>query len=144
MECQFPTINEPNEAIDEILKNSKNIAIIGLSPDESKDSYKVGKYLLEHGYTIYPIYPKEEYILGQKVYRSIFEIEGEIDIVDVFRKPDVLLDIVNDCIKRGGVKTVWFQLGIVNNEACELAKKHGLKCVQNRCLKIEHVRMANK
>lgn len=141
MECEFPTINEPSQELENILKTSKTIAIIGLSPNEEKDSYKVAKYLIEAGYVIYPIYPKEESILGQKVYRSLSEIEGDIDIVDVFRKPDALGQVVDEVIARGGVKTVWFQLGLANNSAAQKAKDAGLNVVQSRCIKIEHQRM---
>jgi len=141
MECEFPTINEPNEEIETILKESKNIAIIGLSPDSEKDSYKVAKYLLERGYNIFPIYPKEEFILGQKVYRNLSEIKEPIDIVDVFRKPDALGAVVKEVIAKGGIKTVWFQLGLANNKAAQEAKDAGLKVVQSRCLKIEVAKM---
>lgn len=141
MECEFPTINEPNQEIENILKSSKTVAIIGLSPKPEKDSYQVAKYLIEAGYTIYPVYPKEESILGQKVYRSISEIEGDIDIVDVFRKPDALGQVVDEVINRGGVKTVWFQLGLVNNSAAQRARDAGLDVVQSRCIKVEHQRM---
>jgi len=137
MECEFPTINEPNEEIETILKESKNIAVIGLSPDSQKDSYKVAKYLQDRGYKIFPIYPKDEFILGEKVYRSLDEIKEPIDIVDVFRKPDALGAVVREVIAKGGIKTVWFQLGLANNAAAQEAKDAGLKVVQNRCLKIE-------
>jgi len=141
MECEFPTINEPNEEIETILKESKNIAVIGLSPDSQKDSYKVAKYLQDRGYKIFPIYPKEEFILGEKVYRSLDEIKEPIDIVDVFRKPDALGAVVKEVIAKGGIKTVWFQLGLANNAAAQEAKDAGLKVVQNRCLKIELAKM---
>lgn len=141
MECAFPTTNENNEQIDTILKTSKNIAIIGLSPNSEKPSYMVAKYLIEHGYKIFPIYPKGEEILGQKVYRSLAEIPEPIDIVDVFRKPDAIPAVLEEVLKVKGIKTLWLQLGIVNNEAAERAKNAGLNVVQNRCTKIEHARM---
>lgn len=141
MECAFPTTNENNEQIDTILKTSKNIAIIGLSPNSEKPSYMVAKYLIAHGYKIFPIYPKGEEILGQKVYRSLAEIPEPIDIVDVFRKPDAIPAVLEEVLKVKGIKTLWLQLGIVNNEAAERAKNAGLNVVQNRCTKIEHARM---
>ena len=140
MECEFPTINETNEEIKQILSECKKIAIIGCSPNPSKDSHKVAKYLKEHGYTIYPVYPKEDEILGEKVYRSLSEIPYQVDMVDIFRKPSVILEVVKEAIQRGDVKCVWSQLGLVNNEAMQLAKDAGLKAVQNHCTKIEHMR----
>ena len=138
MECEFPTINSNKEEIKEIFDNTKTIAIIGCSPNPTKDSHKVAKYLLEHGFTVYPVYPKEDIILEQKVYRSLLDIPYNVDLVDIFRKPSVIMNVVEASIKKGDVKCIWSQLGLVNNEAMELAKQHGIKTVQNHCTKIEH------
>ena len=138
MECEFPTVNSKSEEILEIFKNTKTIAIAGLSPDSDKASNMVAVYLQNAGFKIVPVYPKEETILGEKVYRSISEIPFKIDMVDIFRKPDAIAQIVDEAIKRGDVDTVWFQLGLVNNEAAAKAKEAGLKVVQNKCTKIEH------
>ncbi len=142
MECPMPTINT-NDAkeIKQILQDVKTIAIIGLSPNEEKESNMVGKYLKNAGYKIIPIYPKEEYILGEKVYRSLSEVTEHVDMVDMFRKPAIADSLLEEVLKRDDVKVFWLQLGIVNNEACERAKKAGLKVVQNRCSKIEHQRL---
>ena len=138
MECEFPTINSNREEMKEIFDNTKSIAIIGCSPDETKASHVVAKYLIDNGFTVYPVYPKEDTILGQKVYRSLLDIPFDIDMVDIFRKPAVIDLVVDACIKKGGVKFVWSQLGLVNNAAMEKAEKHGMKAVQNHCTKIEH------
>ena len=138
MECEFPIINSNKEEIKEIFNNTKTIAIIGCSPNPTKDSHKVAKYLLEHGFTVYPVYPKEDIILEQKVYRSLLDIPYNVDLVDIFRKPSVIMNVVEASIKKGDVKCIWSQLGLVNNEAMELAKQHGIKTVQNHCTKIEH------
>jgi uncharacterized protein len=138
MECEFPTVNSKSEEIIEIFKNTKTIAIAGLSPDASKASNMVAVYLQNAGFKIVPVYPKEDVILGEKVYRTISEIPFKIDMVDIFRKPDAIAQIVDEAIKRGDVDTVWFQLGLVNNEAAAKAKEAGLKVVQNKCTKIEH------
>lgn len=138
MECEFPTVNSKSEEIIEIFKNTKTIAIAGLSPDSSKASNMVAVYLQNAGFKIVPVYPKEDVILGEKVYRTISEIPFKIDMVDIFRKPDAIAEIVDEAIKRGDVDTVWFQLGLVNNEAAAKAKEAGLKVVQNKCTKIEH------
>jgi len=138
MECEMPLINSNPEEMREIFKSVKSIAIVGLSPDESKASHMVAKYLQNAGYKIVPIYPKEDEILGEKVYRSLAEIPFEIDMVDIFRKPAAFDAIVDACIARGDVKVFWGQLGLVNNTAAQKAKDAGMKVVQNHCTKIEH------
>ena len=138
MECEFPSVNSNNEEIIEIFKNTKTIAIAGLSPDASKASNMVAVYLQNAGFKIIPVYPKEDIILGEKVYRTISEIPFKIDMVDIFRKPDAIAEIINEAIARGDVDVVWTQLGLVNNEAAAKALKAGLKVVQNKCTKIEH------
>lgn len=138
MECEFPSVNANNEEIREIFATVKSIAVVGLSPDESKDSHKVAAYLQNAGYKIYPIYPKEESILGEKVYRSLDEIPYPIDMVNIFRKPDVLNAVADACIKRGDVKVFWSQKGIVNNVAAQKAQDAGMKVVQNHCSMVEH------
>ena len=138
MECEFPSVNATNTEIKMILDEVKTIAVLGLSPDSSKDSYRVAQYLKNAGYTIIPIYPKEESILGEKVYRSLAEIPFAVDMVNIFRKPDALGMIANECIKRGDVKVFWAQKGIVNNEAAERARDAGMKVVQNHCSMVEH------
>lgn len=138
MECEFPTVNATNDEIKTILNEVKTIAVLGLSPDSTKASYRVAEYLQKVGYTIVPVYPKEETILGEKVYRSLAEIPFAVDMVDIFRKPDALGAIADACIKRGDVKVFWAQQGIVNNEAAERARNAGMKVVQNHCSMVEH------
>ena len=137
MECEFPSVNSNDEEISEILDTVKTIAVLGLSPDESKASNRVAKVLQEHGYKIIPVYPKEDTILGEKVYRSLLEIPFAVDMVDVFRKANAFDAIVDACIERGDVKVFWGQLDLVNNKAAQRAKDAGMKVVQNHCPKIE-------
>lgn len=138
MECEFPTVNTDLSEIKEIFQEVKTIAVVGLSPDPEKASYRVAKYLQQEGYKIVPVYPKEDEILGEKVYRTLAEIPFPIDMVDVFRKPSAVGPIVEACKSRGDVKVVWLQVGIVNNEAAESAVKSGMKVVQNRCAMVDH------
>ncbi len=138
MECEFPTVNASSDELREIFDTVKTIAVVGLSPDETKASFRVSKYLQEHGYKIVPIYPKEETILGEKVYRSLAEIPFAVDMVDIFRKPDALDMVADACIKRGDIKVFWAQKGIVNNEASQKAQDAGMKVVQNKCSMVEH------
>ena len=138
MECEFPSVNSNDKEIIDIFNNTKVIAIAGLSPDSSKASNMVAAYLQKAGFKIVPVYPKEDTILGEKVYRTVSEIPFKIDMVNIFRKPDAIAAIVDEVIARKDVDTVWTQLGLVNNEAALKAKEAGLKVVQNKCTKIEH------
>jgi hypothetical protein len=137
MECEFPSVNSNKQEIEDIFKEVKTIAVLGLSPNEEKPSHRVAKYLQENGFKIVPIYPKEESILGEKVYRSLAEIPFSVDMVDIFRAPKVLDAVADACKQRGDVKVFWAQLGIVNNEAAQKAKDAGMKVVQNMCSMIE-------
>ncbi|NPA28268.1 MAG: CoA-binding protein [Epsilonproteobacteria bacterium] len=141
MQCEMPTINSNPQEIKEILQKYKNIAIVGASPNPTKDSHKVTKYMIDAGYNVFPIYPKEDEILGQKVYRSLLDIDKKVDIVVVFRKPEAVKAVAEAAIKRGDVDVLWTQLGIVNNEAAKMAEENGIKVVQNLCIKIEHQKL---
>jgi predicted CoA-binding protein len=138
MNCEFPTVNEDSSKIKEIFDNTKTIAIIGLSPKEEKDSNRVAKYLQSQGFKIIPIYPKEDTILGEKVYRSLKDVEESVDMVNIFRKPEVVTAIVDVVLTRDDIKCVWTQKGIVNNEAMQKVADAGIHAVQNRCTMVEH------
>lgn len=141
MECEFPTINSKSEEIKEIFLNTKTIAIVGLSPESDKASNIVAVYLQKAGFKVVPIYPKEDEILGEKVYRSLSEIPFDVDMIDIFRKPDAIAKVVDEVLTlkdEKNIKTVWFQLGLANNEAAKKAKDAGLNVIQNKCTKIEH------
>ncbi|MBN2810035.1 MAG: CoA-binding protein [Deltaproteobacteria bacterium] len=127
--------------IKDLFTKTKTIAIIGLSPDPTKDSNKVARYLQKVGYKIYPVYPKGEEILNEKVYRNLSEIDQPVDMVDVFRKAEFIAKVVDEVLARDDVKCVWTQLDLVNNEAARRAQAAGIAVVQDRCTKIEHQRM---
>ncbi len=131
-----------DEILKKVFKECKNIAIIGLSPDQSKPSNRVAKYLQNAGFKIIPIYPKEDFILGEKVYRSLEEVEERVDMVDMFRKAPFADELVEVAKKRGDVKCFWIQLGLVNNVAVKKAEDYGMIAVQDKCTKIEHERLA--
>ena len=138
MECEFPRVNSNSQEIRDIFENVKTIAVLGLSPNPDKDSHRVAVYLQKQGFKIIPVYPKEETILGEKVYRSLIEIPEAVDMVNIFRKPDALDLIADACIARGDIKVFWAQKGIVNNAAAEKAKSAGMQVVQNHCSMVEH------
>lgn len=124
----------------QILSSAKNIAVVGLSPDESKPSNEVAKFLIERGFNVFPIYPKFDEILGRKVYRNLIQIDQDIDIAVMFRKGEFASELVKDAVKKG-VKTLWLQLGITNDEAGAVARENGINFVQDRCIKIELQRL---
>ncbi|MGH9921713.1 MAG: CoA-binding protein [Nitrososphaerales archaeon] len=118
----------------------KNVAVVGMSKHPTKDAHHVPKYLIENGYNVIPVNPTAEEILGRKCYKTLLDVPDKIDIVDVFRPSEHVPPIVNDAIAKG-VKVVWMQLGISNNEAAQEASKHGIKVVYNRCMLVEHARL---
>ncbi|HLE34380.1 MAG TPA: CoA-binding protein [Nitrososphaerales archaeon] len=120
----------------------KNVAVVGMSRDPSKDAHHVPKYLIENGYNVIPVNPTAEEILGRKCYKSLLDVPDKIDIVDVFRPSEHVPPIVKDAITKGA-KVVWMQLGISNNEAAQEASKHGIKVVYNRCMLVEHGRLSH-
>ena len=124
----------------QILSAAKNIAVVGLSPDESKPSNEVAKFLIERGFNVFPVYPKFDEILGRKVYRNLTQIDQDIDIAVMFRKGEFASELVKDAVKKG-VKTLWLQLGITNDEAGAVARENGINFVQDRCIKIELQRL---
>jgi len=138
MECEFPTVNSNKDEIREIFANIKTIAVLGLSPDETKASHRVAKYLQEVGYKIVPVYPKGETILGEKVYKSLKEIPFKVDMIDIFRKPAAMDAIADAAIERGDIDVYWGQIGLVNNAAAKRAEESGMKVVQNLCAMVEH------
>jgi len=128
---------------------AKIIAVVGLSKDPSKPSYDVARYLLSKGYRIVPVNPTASEILGQRCYKTLMdlpmELKRELDVVDVFRRPEDMLPIVEEAIQLrreyGRPAVVWMQLGIVNDAAAKLALDAGLGVVMDRCMKIEHARI---
>ena len=135
--------------IKEILARYKVVAVVGLSKDPSKASYQVADYLKQHGFHIVPVNPTADEILGEKSYKSLLEIPVEIqktlEIVDIFRPSADVPPIVEQAVqlKRlyGVPYVVWMQLGIINEQAAELARKAGLTVVMDRCMMQEHKRL---
>ena len=131
-----------DEEIKTILSTHNTVAVVGISPKPDRPSYIVATYLQSKEYRIIPVRPDGEVILGERVYRDLKEIpkEIDIDIVDVFRKSEDVLPVVEEAIERGA-KMVWMQEGVVNQDAAAKAEKAGLKVVMDRCIKKEHQRL---
>jgi predicted CoA-binding protein len=138
VECEFPTVNSNRDEIKKIFESVETIAVLGLSPDETKASHRVAKYLQSVGFKIIPVYPKGDTILGEKVYKSLADIPERVDMINIFRKPQAFNAIVDSAIERGDIKVFWGQLGLVNNEASQKAKDAGMMVVQNHCSMVEH------
>lgn len=120
----------------EAVLNMHRVAVVGLVSNPSKASFTVGHYLQAHGYEVIPVNPTEEEVLGEKSYRSLRDLPEPPEVVDIFRRADHTPAIVDDAIAIGA-KAVWFQLGIVNEEAARKAREAGLIVVMDRCMKIE-------
>lgn len=138
MECELPRINSNPDEMKKYFEEAKTIAVLGASPDTSKASNHVAAYLRDVGYKMIPVYPKGDEILGQKVYRSLAEIDEPVDMVVVFRKPAALDAVADAVIARGDVKTYWTQLELINNDAAQRVKDAGINVVQNYCAMVEH------
>ena len=121
----------------------KNIAVVGMSKNEDKAAHFVPKYLIEHGYNVIPVNPTlTTEVLGRKSYPSIADVQEKIDVVDIFRRSEDVPAVVDDAIKKkDGIKVIWMQQGIYNEEAEKKAKENGIDVVYNRCMMTEHMRL---
>jgi len=126
-----------------LLERVKRIAVVGLSPKAHRDSHRVSAYMQRAGYEIVPVYPREETILGARVYRSVGEIEGPVDLVNVFRRAEELLEVAADILKspHPNAPPVWFQLDCVNEDAIQTLVQAGRTVVYDRCIMVEHRRL---
>lgn len=129
-----------NETIKQILDECRTIAVVGLSSNPSRASNGVAGYMKEQGYTVVPVNPNEQEVLGLKSYPTLADVPGEIDLVDIFRRSEDAGQIVDEAIKLGA-KAVWLQEGVIDDEAAKRAKDAGLLVVMNRCWLKEHIRM---
>lgn len=123
-----------------VLRESRTIAVVGLSADWFRPSYFASKYMQEHGYRIIPVNPKYPEILGEQSYPDLASIPEQVDIVDVFRKPADALPIAEQAIAIGA-RTLWLQIGVINEEAKRKAEEAGLTVIMDRCVKIEYARL---
>jgi hypothetical protein len=134
------------EEIKSVLETYRTVAIVGLSRDPDKASYRVAQYLESVGYRIIPVNPFADEILGEKCYKSLLEVPDTIDIVDIFRPSEDVPAIVDEAItiknRVGSPNVIWMQLGIVNEEAAKRAREAGFTVVVDRCMMIEHRRLS--
>jgi len=126
--------------IHELLIRAKTIVVLGLSPKPGRDSYQVASYLKDHGYRIIPVRPAQAEILGEKVYPSLDDLSGAVDIVDAFRSPEQILPHAREALRLRPL-AFWMQEGIANPEAAALLTAAGIDVVMDRCIKHEHERL---
>ncbi len=132
------------EQLRKIFKQSRTLAVVGLSAEWHRPSFFAAKYMQEHGFRVLPVNPRYAAsgtpILGERCYASLLEIEEPVDIVDVFRRSEEVLPIAQQAVQIGA-KCLWQQIGVVNQEADQLARQAGLDSVMDRCVKIEYARL---
>jgi predicted CoA-binding protein len=134
----FSALQQTSE-ISSLLGEITSIAIVGLSPKENRPSNMVGRYLLDAGYTVYPVNPGQKEILSETCYADLLSIPHPIDIVDIFRKSEDVFQIVQQLVELNPLpRAVWMQQGIVNEAAADLARKNGVFVVMDRCIKVDH------
>ena len=128
------------ETIKEILLNCHTVAVLGLSPKPERDSHMVATYLKSNGYTILPVRPGQRELLGERAYASLDEIEEPVDMVNVFRKSEVVPQHAREAI-RLQPKIFWMQLGITSQEAADILTDAGIDVIMDKCIKVEHARL---
>jgi uncharacterized protein len=129
-----------DDDVADILRQSKTIAVVGLSNDRFRPSYGVARYLQQEGYEILPVNPNETEVLGATAFRTLAEVPRPVDVVDVFRRPEYAMDVVEQAIA-ASARSVWLQPGTGTEEAAERARRAGLKVVLNRCMATEARRL---
>jgi len=134
---EVPQGNPSDPEISGLLERSRTIAVVGLSDKPDRDSYRVAAYLQQQGYRIIPVNPSVTEVLGERAYPDVRALPSAPDIVDIFRKPDAVPEIVEQAIA-AGAKAIWMQEGIVHNAAAERARAAGLAVVMGRCILKEH------
>jgi uncharacterized protein len=132
--------NPTDDVLRALLEKTRRIAVVGLSPKPWRDSNGVARYLLERGYDIFPVYPREDEILGQRVHRTVAEIAGGVDLVNVFRRGEFLSEVVEDALA-AHAPAAWFQIDCVNEDAAGRAAGAGMTVVMDRCLRVDHARL---
>lgn len=126
-----------NDAIGELLTRTRTIAVVGLSSSPFRPSFGVAQYMQSKGYRIIPVNPNEQRVLGEKAYASLSDIPEKIDMVDVFRRPEFVPEIVEETI-RLKIPSLWLQEGVIHEAAARKARDAGISVVMDRCILKEH------
>ena len=123
--------------IDKIFGSTNTIAIVGLSDDPTRPSYRIGSYLIDNGYKVIPVNPKVNFVLGQKSYPDLLKIPDQIDMVNIFRRSELVKPVVEEAIKIG-VKSIWMQDGIEDSNAAKIATEAGIMLIMDDCIYRQH------
>ena len=130
-----------DQQMTDLFRNAKTIAVVGLSSNPARASFGVSRFLQRHGYRIIPVNPQETEVLGEKAYPSVKDIPGPVDIVDIFRRPARVPEVIDDVLQKEGIRCIWMQEGVVNPEAARKAEAAGLPVVMDRCILKEMARL---
>ncbi|WP_409341136.1 CoA-binding protein [Paenibacillus sp. MBLB4367] len=128
--------NPSREHIKSLLEQTKNVAVVGLSDNPERTSHMVAAAMQQRGYRIIPVNPNAENILGETCYKSLSDIPEPVDIVNVFRRSELCVPVAEEAVKINA-KVLWLQLGVMNDEAAEIANAGGLEVIMDRCIKVE-------
>ena len=131
---------ESDKSIETILRSARTIAVVGASPKPGRDSGTIAAFLAARGYTVIPVNPAYQEVLGMKCYPDLASIGVPVDIVDIFRNPDEVLPIIDEAVATGA-QTVWMQLGVVNAEAAKKAEQAGIQVIMDRCIAVDYRRL---
>jgi uncharacterized protein len=135
--------NPGEDARRALLEKARRIAVVGLSPKPYRDSHRVARYLQEHGYYVVPVYPREETILGARVYRRVQDIPGGVDLVDVFRRREELPGVFDDALAARS-PAIWTQLECVDEASARRATAAGVTVVMDRCIMVDHAALLGR
>ena len=127
--------------IADLLKSAKTIAVVGLSSNRMRPSFGVSRFLQRQGFRIIPVNPQETEVLGERAYASLRDVPDTIDVVNIFRRPARVPEVVDEAIERGGVRCVWMQEGVVSPEGAAKAQAAGIPVVMDRCILKDHRRI---
>jgi predicted CoA-binding protein len=135
--------NPDDDTVRRLLEGASRIAVVGLSPKPHRTSHRIARYLQERGYEVVPVYPREDEILGQKVYRRVSDVPGPVDLVNVFRRSEDLPAVFDDVLGSEAA-AVWTQLGCVDEVGARRARDAGLTVVMDRCIMVDHARLLGR
>lgn len=132
-----------DDLIRSVLLSTRSVAVVGWSANRDRASHRVAGYLKDQGYRVIPVNPGQagQAALGEVVVPDLAELDGQVDMIDIFRRSEDVLPVVEQAVRLQGVKTIWMQLGIENPQARALAESHGLRVIENRCPAIEIPRL---
>jgi predicted CoA-binding protein len=128
-----------NTGISHIINDYRKIAVVGISDKPYRDSHNIALFMKKHGYDISPVNPNYQQVLGLPCYPSLLDVPEKVELVNIFRKPEAVMSVVEEAIRIGAL-AVWMQLGVINKEAAQKALDVGLEVVMDRCWKIEYLK----